>query len=170
MIEDSGHFVLVNGGTKKQRNLIEDIAWWFCDKYFSRFKYFNIEFDLTKIKGDVQGWCMEVGKNCSHIEIDKRLKGDDFITCVLHELVHVKQQFKGHLKEYPANSGIEKMWKGEIYLGIDYMNLPWEKEAYEQQEILLKKYKERGVYALFTRDVGSHGNCNSRPITTNEKT
>ena len=42
MIEDSGHFVLVNGGTKKQRNLIEDITWWFCDKYFSRFKYFNI--------------------------------------------------------------------------------------------------------------------------------
>ena len=147
MIEDCGHFVLVNGGTKKQRNLIEDITWWFCDKYFSRFKYFNIEFDLTKIKGDVQGWCMEVGKNCSHIEIDKRLKDDDFITCVLHELVHVKQQFKGHLKEYPANSGIEKMWKGEIYLGIDYMNLPWEKEAYEQQEILLKEYKERGVYA-----------------------
>ena len=147
MIEDSGHFVLVNGGTKKHRALIEDIAWWFCDKYFSRFKYFNIEFDLTKIKGDVQGWCMEVGKNCSHIEIDKRLKGDDFITCVLHELVHVKQQLKGHLKEYPANSGIEKMWKGEIYLGIDYMNLTCEKEAYEQQEILLKKYKERGVYA-----------------------
>ncbi len=95
MHEDSGHFVLVNGGTKKQRNLIEDIAWWFCNKYFSRFKYFNIEFDLTKIEGDVQGWCMEVDKNCSHIEIDKRLKGDNFITCVLHELVHVKQQFKG---------------------------------------------------------------------------
>ena len=35
MIEDSGHFVLVNGGTKKQRNLIEDITWWFCDKYFN---------------------------------------------------------------------------------------------------------------------------------------
>ena len=144
MIEDIGHFVLVNGGTKKQRNLIEDITWWFCDKYFSRFKYFNIEFDLTKIKGDVQGWCMEVGKNCSHIEIDKRLKGDDFITCVLHELVHVKQQFKGHLKEM---SGFEKMWKGEVHIGIDYYNLPWEIEAYEQQEILLKEYKERGVYA-----------------------
>ena len=32
-MEDIGHFVLVNGGTKKQRALIEDIAWWFCDKY-----------------------------------------------------------------------------------------------------------------------------------------
>ena len=139
--------MLVNGGTKKQRWLIEDITWWFCEKYFKRFKYFNIEIDLCKIPEKVQGWCMEIDKNCSHIQIDKRLEGDDFITCVLHELVHVKQQFKGHLKEYPANSGIEKMWKGEIYLGIDYMNLPWEKEAYEQQEILLKEYKERGIYA-----------------------
>ena len=137
-------FVLVYGGTKKQRWLIEDITWWFCEKYFKRFKSFNIEIDLCKIPEKVQGWCMEIDKNCSHIQIDKRLEGDDFITCVLHELVHVKQQFKGELKEM---KGIEKMWKGEIYLGIDYMNLPWEKEAYEQQEILLKKYKERGVYA-----------------------
>ena len=83
-MEDQGHFILINGGTKKQRNLIHDISWWFCDKYFSKFKYFNIEIDLTKIKGDVQGWCMEVDKNASHIEIDKRLKDDDFITCVLH--------------------------------------------------------------------------------------
>ena len=141
-MEDQGHFILINGGTKKQRNLIHDISWWFCDKYFSKFKYFNIEIDLTKIKGEVQGWCMEVDKNASHIEIDKRLKDDDFITCVLHELVHVKQQFKGELKEM---NGIEKMWKGEVHICIDYMNLPWEKEAYAMHEVLLKEYKERFV-------------------------
>ncbi|MBK55917.1 MAG: hypothetical protein CMC84_01130 [Flavobacteriaceae bacterium] len=141
-MDDQGHFILINGGTKKQRNQIHDIAWWFCDKYFSKFKYFNIEIDLTKIKGDVQGWCMEIDKNCSHIEIDKRLKDDDFITCVLHELVHVKQQFKGELKEM---NGIEKMWKGEVHICIDYMNLPWEKEAYHMQEVLLEEYKKRFV-------------------------
>lgn len=131
-------FVLVNGGTKNQRDLIEDITWWFCEKYFSRFKSFNIEIDLCKIEGDVQGWAMEIDKNCSHIEIDKRQKGDDFITCVLHELVHVKQQFKGELKEM---DGLQKMWKGEVHLGIDYYNLPWEKEAYKMQEVLLEEYK-----------------------------
>ena len=131
-------FVLVYGGTKKQRWLIEDITWWFCEKYFKRFKSFNIEIDLCKIPEKVQGWCMEIDKNCSHIQIDKRLKGDDFITCVLHELVHVKQQFKGELKEM---KGIEKMWKGEVHIGIDYLNLPWEKEAYHMQEVLLKEYK-----------------------------
>ena len=132
-------FVLVYGGTKKQRWLVEDIAWWFCEKYFKRFKSFNIEIDLCKIPEKVQGWCMEIDKNCSHIQIDKRLEGDDFITCVLHELVHVKQQFKGELKEM---KGIEKMWKGEVYIGIDYLNLPWEKEAYHIQEVLLDEYKK----------------------------
>ena len=133
-------FVLVYGGTKKQRWLIEDITWWFCEKYFKRFKSFNIEIDLCKIPEKVQGWCMEIDKNCSHIQIDKRLGlGDDFITCVLHELVHVKQQFKGELKEM---KGIEKMWKGEVYIGVDYYNLPWEKEAYHMQEVLLDEYKK----------------------------
>ena len=132
-------FVLVYGGTKKQRWLVEDIAWWFCEKYFKRFKSFNIEIDLCKIPEKVQGWCMEIDKNCSHIQIDKRLEGDDFITCVLHELVHVKQQFKGELKEM---KGIEKMWIGEVYIGIDYLNLPWEKEAYHMQEVLLDEYKK----------------------------
>ena len=137
-------FVLVDGGTKKQRDLVEDIAWWFCEKYFSRFKSFNIEIDLCKIEGDVQGWAMEIDKNCSHIEIDKRQKDDDFITCVLHELVHVKQQFKGELKDV---SGFKKLWKGEVHLdNEDYYNLPWEKEAYEMQEILLEEYKNGNSY------------------------
>ena len=160
-------FVIVSGGTKKQRELVHNITGWFCDKFFNRFKSYNIEFDLIKIKGNVQGWCMDIDKNASHIEIDKRLKGDDFITCVLHELVHVKQQFKKELVEL---NGKAKRWKDEIHIGImnfsdmdkieaekirmmalskdifvsDYMDLPWEKEAYAMQETLLIEWKENG--------------------------
>ena len=136
-------YVFVNGGTKKQRALVEDVAWWFCEKYFSRFKSFNIEIDLVNIEGEVNGWCMPVDIRTCHIEIDKKQKGDDFVTCILHELVHVKQQFKGELKEM---NGIEKMWKGEVHICIDYMNLPWEKEAYAMQETLLIEFKKRGMY------------------------
>jgi hypothetical protein len=113
---------------------------------------------------------MDIDKNASHIEIDKRLKGDDFITCVLHELVHVKQQFKGELKEL---NGIAKKWKDEVHIGVtsdskisayidakaispenplvkgvfitDYMDLPWEKEAYEMQETLLIEWKKQNA-------------------------
>jgi hypothetical protein len=160
-------FVIVNGGTKEQRQLVHNITGWFCNKFFNRFKSYNIEFDLCKIKGNVQGWAMEIDRNASHIEIDKRLKGDDFITCVLHELVHVKQQFKKELVEL---NGKAKRWKDEIHIGImnfsdmdkieaekirmmaltkdvfvsDYMDLPWEKEAYAMQETLLIEWKENG--------------------------
>jgi hypothetical protein len=158
-------FVIVSGGTKKQRELVHNITDWFCDKFFNRFKSYNIEFDLCKIEGNVQGWAMEIDRNASHIEIDKRLKGDDFITCVLHELVHVKQQFKKELVEL---NGKAKKWKDEIHIGImnfsdmdkieaekirmmaltkgvfvsEYMDLPWEKEAYAMQETLLIEWKE----------------------------
>ena len=160
-------FILVNGGTKEQRQLVHNITGWFCMKFFNRFKSYNIEFDLCKIKGNVQGWAMEIDRNASHIEIDKRLKGDDFITCVLHELVHVKQQFKKELVEL---NGKAKRWKNEIHIGLtnfsnmdnieaekikkialskdifvsDYMDLPWEIEAYAMQESLLIEWKENG--------------------------
>ena len=109
-------YLLIYGGTQKQRWLVEDIAWWFCDKYFNRFKSWNIEIDLEKIEGD------------------------DFITCVLHELVHVKQHLKKELKD---DNGCFSMWKGSVIHLDDtnYYDLPWEKEAYELQEILLKEYK-----------------------------
>ena len=161
-------FVIVNGGTKEQRLLVHNITGWFCMKFFNRFKSYNIEFDLCKIEGNVQGWCLEIDKNASHIEIDKRLKGDDFITCVLHELVHVKQQFKGELKEL---NGKAKKWKDEIHIGLlnysnmdkvesekikkialdknvfvsDYMDLPWEIEAYAMQETLLIEWKKQNA-------------------------
>ena len=160
-------FIIVNGGTKEQRQLVHNITGWFCNKFFNRFKSYNIEFDLCKIKGNVQGWAMDIDRNASHIEIDKRLKGDDFITCVLHELVHVKQQFKKELVEL---NGKAKRWKDEIHIGImnfsdmdkieaekirmmaltkgvfvsEYMDLPWEKEAYAMQETLLIEWKENG--------------------------
>ena len=31
-------FVIVGGGTKKQRELVHNITDWFCDKFFNRFK------------------------------------------------------------------------------------------------------------------------------------
>ena len=68
-------YIFVNGGTKKQRALVEDVSWWFCEKYFSRFKSFNIEIDLVNIEGEVNGWCMPIDRRACHIEIDKKQKG-----------------------------------------------------------------------------------------------
>ena len=45
-------FVIVNGGTQKQRWLVEDIAWWFCTKYFKRFKSIKKD-SIIFLKGHV---------------------------------------------------------------------------------------------------------------------
>ena len=54
---------------------------------------------------------MHIDGNACHVSVDKRQKGDDFITCVLHELVHVKQHLKKELKE--KTSIHKRMWKGK---------------------------------------------------------
>ena len=135
----SNIFILTWGGKKSQRQLVEDITSWYINTKLPRYKNLNIEIDLEKID-DAQGFCTEIDKREFHIQIDKRLEGDDFITCVFHELVHVKQHLKKELKD---DNGCFSMWKGkEIHHGdSNYYELPWEKEAYELQETLLKEYK-----------------------------
>ena len=53
-------------------------------------------------------------------QIKKTLKGDNFKTCVMHEMVHVKQQARNEFQPMLA---------------------AMENEAYEKQEILLKRWK-----------------------------
>ncbi len=55
------------------------------------------------------------------VEVKKSLEGDDFKTCIMHEMVHVKQQARDEFQ--PA---LQKM----------------EDEAYEKQEILLERWKD----------------------------
>jgi len=122
-------YVFVNGGTKKQRALVEDVAWWFCEKYFSRFKSFNIDIDLVNIEGEVNGWCMPIDRRACHIEIDKKQKGDDFITCIFHELTHMEQFLRNRLGINEDNDNIH------------YLDRAYEIDAYEKQEELLEEWK-----------------------------
>ena len=83
---------------------------------------------------------MYIDGNACHVSVDKRQKGDDFITCVLHELVHVKQHLKKELKERMTTRNVEKQKIIQEY--YNYYDLPWEKEIYELQEVLLNEYKK----------------------------
>ena len=63
---------------------------------------------------------------------EKRLSlGDDFITTIFHEMTHVKQLV---YKEFFTECN--------FYESRDeYLNLPWEVEAYAKQEELLEQWK-----------------------------
>ena len=65
----------------------------------------------------------------------------EFITTLIHELVHVKQYAVGDLRDYC--SGAAK-WKKRVYEihpdDPNCLNSPWEKEAYRVSQELYNKY------------------------------
>ena len=110
-------YVLTWGGTKKQRELVEDMTCWYINKELPRYKNLNIEIDLEKID-DAQGFCTEIDKREFHIQIDKRLQGDDFVTCLFHELTHVEQHLRNKFGINDNNDKIqylEKLYALNLY-------------------------------------------------------
>lgn len=75
------------------------------------------------------------------LEIDVRCSNPLLFLC--HELVHAEQY---HTKKLTQNGTwfTEQHWMGKLYphnpnmSHDEYMNLPWEKEAYEREDILYR--------------------------------
>jgi len=125
------NFIDTIGGNKKQRELITDVAYFCVDRLMPRMKTLEIEIQINNLKDQAVGYCMMQDDNRTfELEIDKKLDDDELITTVCHEMVHVKQYARNEL-------GINDNHDGE-----NYYDLPYEKEAYELQEILLEEYKE----------------------------
>lgn len=58
-----------------------------------------------------------------------------------HEMVHVKQMAKGTLKSHPKGGNI---WAGKRYnKKTNYLDRPWEVEAFSRQELILRRALER---------------------------
>ena len=124
----SNIFIFTWGGKKSQRQLAEDITLWYINEKLPRYKNLNIEIDLEKID-DVQGYCVEIDKRTFSVVIDKRLQGDDFITCLFHELTHVEQHLRNKFGIREDNDNIH------------YLDRPYEIDAYTKQEQLLEEYR-----------------------------
>ena len=124
-------FVDTIGGNKKQRELVNDVAYWCVNKLMPRMKKLDIEIQINNLKDNAVGYCMMQDDNRTYeIEVDKKLDIEEMIVTVCHEMVHVKQYARNEL-------GINDNHDGE-----NYYDLPYEKEAYELQEILIREYKE----------------------------
>ena len=124
----SNIFIFTWGGKKSQRQLAEDITLWYINEKLPRYKNLNIEIDLEKID-DVQGYCVEIDKRTFSVVIDKRLQGDDFVTCLFHELTHVEQHLRNKFGIREDNDNIH------------YLDRLYEIDAYTKQEQLLEEYR-----------------------------
>tara|TARA_Y100000022_G_C13184291_1_gene344984 strand:+ start:356 stop:760 length:405 start_codon:yes stop_codon:yes gene_type:complete len=124
--------IFVDGGSRKQRELTFDIASFAWMKLMPRIRKCTVNFKLKKLKV-YHGTCLDIGDREFDIEVEKRLSlGDDFITTIFHEMTHVKQlvyrEFFTECNFYESRE--------------EYLNLPWEVEAYAKQEELLEQWNK----------------------------
>ncbi len=115
--------------SKRIETVLLDSAVSFACSYLKLNSDFVIEFET--LKKHQCGFC-DYDEDEIIVTIAKRLSEKDIIRTLFHELVHVKQYSDGRLNH-------KRMWEGKVY-DCDYENFPWEIEAYELEEKMMKVF------------------------------
>ena len=130
------NLITVEGGKKKQRQMDEDVVSYMIQRQMPRMRTLDIHVTLKKID-DAYGYCMSESTREFEIEVDKRLRKNQFISTVIHEMVHVWQYATKQLTQ----KGCKEFWRGKDYTDAYYSNQPWERQALRMEKSILKEYK-----------------------------
>lgn len=121
----------VIGGTKKERATVTEALWFAKDYWLPRHRNLWVDVELlpaSKMDG-AQADCIGDDREYE-IRIEKGLGNEDLVTAIFHEFVHIKQHVRN---EFPTFDSCD----------IPYLERPWEIEAYNEQEIMLKKFQRQ---------------------------
>ena len=112
---------LGKGVSNTRKVLTKEIAEWCLGQLLPKVRTLDITVDLLdEVDGGIDGAQWYGEDNRQHfIEINENQYYDDFVTAVMHEMVHVKQDYRKDKRPIEDR----------------------EKEAYEQQEILFERWK-----------------------------
>lgn len=145
----SERFVGVVGGNKYQREIVTKVAEYALNRMMPRMKRLEVLITLKGLKSEgVEGWCMEVNNRLFDVEVERTLSIKELVTCVCHELVHVKQYARKEMVDYYDKKKMARKirWKRCVYgYGTAYARMPWEKEAFRMQETLANEIWEKGI-------------------------
>ena len=130
------NIITVEGGKKEQRQIVEDVVSYMIQRQMPRMKTLDIHVILKKID-DAYGYCMSESNREFEIEVDKRLGKNQFISTVIHEMVHVWLYATKQLTQ----KGCKEFWRGKDYTDAYYSNQPWERQALRMEKSILKEYK-----------------------------
>ena len=112
---------LGKGVSNTRKVLTKEIAEWCLGQLLPKVRTLDITIDLlNELDGGADGYQWSGEDNRQHfIEINENQYYDDFVTAVMHEMVHVKQDYRKDKRPIEDR----------------------EKEEYEQQEILFERWK-----------------------------
>ena len=120
----------VRGGKAKQRQIVEDTALFCIDKLLPDVERIEIDIHLKDLD-EAYGYALNCDDSEYELQIKKNLPLYDLISTVCHEMVHVKQYELNELSDDHSR------WKSrKITKYLDYMDKPWEKEAFKLEDAL----------------------------------
>ncbi len=125
----------VTGSTKDKRALAQKTVAWSIKKLgLNRMSSLSIDVILRKMKKDEYGYCNIIESNRSFIiDVNKNVSLKDFVSTIIHEMVHVKQFARNEMSAYGMR------WKTKtVSENTKYVDLPWEKEAYKLEAKLIE--------------------------------
>lgn len=125
----------VKGSTKDKRALAEKTVAWSIKKLgLNRMSSLSIDVVLRKMKKDEYGYCNIIeSKRSFIIDVNKNVSLKDFVSTIIHEMVHVKQFARNEMSAYGMR------WKTKtVSENTKYVDLPWEKEAYKLEAKLIE--------------------------------
>jgi len=128
-------YYTTSGKPKQISYGILDNVMFHIEEYF-QISDLEINLEFKNFKGPTLGLCDHEDENEYTIEIKKSIPLDEIIRTIFHESVHVMQMHRGMFVP-----GSPPTWGGKIY-DVSYYDLPWEKEAYEIEEMMMKTYKK----------------------------
>lgn len=132
-------------GNKRERELIESLAYYCIQKMMPRKK--NLEIDIiqvTNLRNTDGDWasCIDTEDlNTFEIKVDRQMSLRKKLLSVAHELVHVKQFSRKELEHTESVS--YSTWYGKRYRTTNkYWELPWEIEAYGMELGLFNQWAD----------------------------
>jgi hypothetical protein len=131
---------IFHSGYGYRKLLCEDVSCWFLNKFLPRHKI-HVEIVHRGLKREgVYGYCDVLGDTYRprhfQIELNTHMNEELYIKTLLHELTHLRQWVVGSLRFRSGKMYYDK----ECVEDIEYINLPHEIEAREQEEILYIDY------------------------------
>lgn len=123
-----------HGSTTVRQKLAKNAVNWYIDRYLPNVRKLHIDVHMGALS-EVNGSCTQLKKRKYMLEIDSRLNMDDFVTTVMHEMIHVKQYVLNEMHDMPSGS---VRWKSRPInpMNLDYWEHPWEKEAHKYDRVL----------------------------------
>jgi hypothetical protein len=129
----------IKGGFSKQRTLAEDAVRWYAKKYMPRIRNLDVNVSIRTLEENYCGFCHENDTRDFTIEVNRKLDTFDFVTTVIHEMIHVKQYVKRELVDDHEKG--RTRWKSRTYsFEMEYDDQPWEKEAHRWDEIIASEF------------------------------